>query len=318
MVILFGFLACGVASGQESVVSVPSQSDQAARSDTRRATSFELKGVLISESSRMALVNGQTVQEGDRVAGVEIISIDQAGVRVLIGARELTVNIGGTVAGGQTGNDVASRSRLDASLRHAVKPGETLSGIALRYRRDGVTLDQTMSALFHANVQAFDDNINVLYEGAILRMPDTNELHRHAPEMATAEVVRHTDRWQSTHHKQIKVAKRLSDEQYGPVESGETLSDIAASVLHDGVTMNQMMIALFHANTHAFDDNINVLYAGARLRIPDANELSDSSPESAAAEVVRQTNSWQTENEQHAVVTLAHANIIASNEEPRN
>jgi len=49
-----------------------------------------------------------------------------------------------------------------------------------------------MIALFQANPQAFSNNINVLLEGATLRIPDENELGRRTPATATAEVVRQT------------------------------------------------------------------------------------------------------------------------------
>lgn len=316
---LFGLLACGFVAGQEShVVAVPVQATKATKSDSHDATNFHLKGILISASTRMALVNGQPFEEGDRVDGVEILAIHEAGVQVLFGAQEFTVGIGGTVTGAKTANDVSNRSRLDANNRHAVKSGETLSGIASRYRRDGVTNDQMMAALFHANEQAFDDNINVLFEGSVLRIPDVHELRRRTPDTATAEIARHADRWQPTPEPKIEIAKVFIEESYGPVESGETLSGIAANVLRDGVTLDQMIIALFEANTHAFSDNINVLFAGATLRIPDDNELYHRTPATATAEVLRQTKDWQDSHEQHVLLTLAHSNIIAANDTQAN
>ena len=346
ILILFGPLAFGTVSGQEiDSLANAIEPNNPARSDTRPATSFQLKGVLISRFQRTALINGQLLQVGDRVDGVEILAIDQAGVRVLMGAQELTVDVGGTVVGDTSSSDVirvsnkrtpASRkpmqrtvvrsaprqdrsvSRFDTHVRHDVKSGETLSGIAQRYLQDGVTMNQMMIALFQANTQAFDDNINVLYEGATLRIPDEGELQHQASETATAEVVRHTEKWQAVYQQRTRVADLLGDKQYGPVENGETLSDIAASVLHDGVTMNQMMIALFQANPQAFSNNINVLRQGAILRIPDENELDFQTSETATAEVMRQTKVWATGFEQHAPVALAHANVMASSDEPIN
>lgn len=346
IVILFGPLAFGSVYGQESGSYVdPIPPNSSTKSDGRPAGSFRLTGVLISRFQRTALVNGQLLQVGDRLGGVEILAIDQAGVRVLMGAEELTIDVGGTVAGDSPSGDVTrisqrrtshsrnqmqrtvghsaptqdrSESHLDTHVRHAVRSGETLSGIALHYLRDGVSVNQMMIALFQANMQAFDDNINVLYEGATLRIPNENELHHHTPETATAEVMHHTNRWQVAYQQRTSVADRSNDAQYGPVESGETLSGIAASVLHDGVTMNQMMIALYQSNPHAFRNNINVLRQGATLRMPDENDLRRESPETATAEVARHTKAWQTGFEQHALVTSAHANIMASSDEPAN
>lgn len=234
MVIVFGSLACGSVLGQEpGVVSGTMRPDNPAKLDTRPATNFQLKGVLISNSNRTALVNGQLFQEGDHMGGAEILTIDQGGVRVLIGARKFTVDVGGTFAGGQSSSDVtmishkptpqsqnqeqraAVRSaplqdrnvaRLGAHLQHAVKPGETLSGIALQYLRDGVTMNQMMIALFQANPQAFSNNINALRQGAILRIPDENNLRRQTPETATTEVARQTKAWQADYEQHALLA----------------------------------------------------------------------------------------------------------------
>ena len=57
--------------------------------------------------------------------------------------------------------------------------------------------------------------------------------------------------------------------EYGPVKRGDTLSKIAARVKPEGVALEQMLVSLYHANREAFGDNMNVLYAGSMLRIPE-------------------------------------------------
>ena len=340
VVMLFGLLALESASAQESrALAEPPAASSTAQSQIRSARSLRLKGVLISGARRTALVNGRPVQEGDRVGGAEILEIQQRGIRILVGSRELSVGVGDTFAAGSSVNDstrvahksmrrsqsqqrpaaASSTSRYDsavadtgASPRHAVTSGETLSGIALRYLQDGVTLDQMMMGLFDSNPHAFNDNINILYEGAVLRIPGGHELDRHTPAMAAAEVVRHAERWRSTGERPVSVAQSSPPRQYGPVESGETLSAIASRLVPDGVTIDQTMIALYESNPEAFGDNINVLYAGAVLRIPHETELLRQSPEKATAEVVRQSEAWESDLERDEVLAPPDTNIMAA------
>ncbi len=56
---------------------------------------------------------------------------------------------------------------------YRVLPGDTLARIARTHRHAGVTLEQTMIALYRANPEAFiDGNINLLAENRILKIPD--------------------------------------------------------------------------------------------------------------------------------------------------
>jgi FimV-like protein len=56
--------------------------------------------------------------------------------------------------------------------------------------------------------------------------------------------------------------------------------------------MNQMMLAIYEANPQAFSGNINVMSAGASLRIPSADEVFRISRGDALAEVQRQNAAW--------------------------
>ena len=77
------------------------------------------------------------------------------------------------------------------------------------------------------------------------------------------------------------------------VQRGETLWGIANRMRPDGrLTMNQTMVAIYEANPDAFGGNINLLRAGAYLRIPSADEVFRISRGSAFGEVKRQNEAW--------------------------
>jgi pilus assembly protein FimV len=80
---------------------------------------------------------------------------------------------------------------------------------------------------------------------------------------------------------------------YGPVQRAETLWAISDRLRPEGVTINQMMIAIYRANPAAFGGNINLLHAGATLRLPEGGDLDTLATTVANAEVQRQTDEWQ-------------------------
>ncbi len=79
------------------------------------------------------------------------------------------------------------------------------------------------------------------------------------------------------------------------VRRGDSLWGIAARVRPDDrLTMNQTMLAIYESNPEAFGGNINLLKAGAMLRIPSADEIFRISRGDALTEVRRQNTRWQT------------------------
>lgn len=83
--------------------------------------------------------------------------------------------------------------------------------------------------------------------------------------------------------------------EYGPVQSGQTLSSIAKDTAPQGVDINQMLLALKQANPDAFyRDNINALKTGAVLRVPSAQDAQAMAVAAAAAEVRRQNGDWSS------------------------
>ena len=78
------------------------------------------------------------------------------------------------------------------------------------------------------------------------------------------------------------------------VQRRETLWGIASRMRPDDrLTMNQTMVAIYEANPNAFGGNINLLKAGATLRIPSADEVFRISRGDALSEVQRQNTNWQ-------------------------
>jgi pilus assembly protein FimV len=99
---------------------------------------------------------------------------------------------------------------------------------------------------------------------------------------------------------------------YGPVQRGETLWGIATQYLPAGVTMNQMMVAMYRANPNAFLGNMNVLRQGATLNIPELPTLGGVVAADATQEVLRQASEWQGGSAQQARLRLVAPELESS------
>ncbi len=84
-------------------------------------------------------------------------------------------------------------------------------------------------------------------------------------------------------------------EVYGPVRPAETLWAIAQRLRPDeSISVQQMMLALLKANPRAFiGDNINLVKAGAQLRVPDIATIGATPQRKAVEEVRAQSASWR-------------------------
>ncbi len=322
--ILFLVLASASVSSQE----IDANSGNRATSGNAGTSSYRVAGIVSSATGRMALINGRGYREGESVGGARILSIGARSVSVRIDSGDITINIGSSADWSPpvrsaarlaqrrsieqpepplqpSADVVSSRAPVDAASHGPVQRGETLSEIAERYLSDGVTRNQLMIAMFDANPGAFRGNINVLRAGAVLSIPNRSAILEQTPATAGLEVARHASDWRDGTPQYARTSDDAGTESYGPVTVGETLSVIASRVAPDGVSMNQMMMALFRANPRAFSGNINVLHAGATLRIPVADDLREQTHETATAEVVRQTSQWRAGAPQQANLATA-------------
>ena len=87
--------------------------------------------------------------------------------------------------------------------------------------------------------------------------------------------------------------KPVGDRKYGPVKRGETLFRIATSLKPEGVSLEQMLVAILRSNPQAFiNNNMNRMKAGVTLRIPDLEQVTALTPPDALKEVRVQAADW--------------------------
>ncbi|MBI2223899.1 MAG: FimV family protein [Betaproteobacteria bacterium] len=90
----------------------------------------------------------------------------------------------------------------------------------------------------------------------------------------------------------VAAATAAADKAYGPVKRGETLGRIASKVKPPGVTLEQMLVGLYHANPDAFAGNMNLLKTGKILRIPERESVIATGQPEAVKEVRVEAANW--------------------------
>ncbi|MHB1619844.1 MAG: FimV/HubP family polar landmark protein [Sulfuricella sp.] len=82
-------------------------------------------------------------------------------------------------------------------------------------------------------------------------------------------------------------------ETYGPVRKGENLAGIASALKPEGVSLDQMLVALFQSNKQAFaGNNMNRLKVGQILRVPEAGQAEEVKTNEAAKQVKAHSADW--------------------------
>lgn len=114
----------------------------------------------------------------------------------------------------------------------------------------------------------------------------------------------------AAHH---AAAKHHHVRYYGPVHRHQTLWSIAAAVRphSSGITMDQMMMALYKANPHAFDGSINYLQAGSRLRVPSVQAIRAINAAHAHKEANAQISAYKTQQEEQAAALKGELRLMA-------
>lgn len=99
--------------------------------------------------------------------------------------------------------------------------------------------------------------------------------------------------------------------RYGPVKAGETLHTIAAKTKPADVTLEQMMVGIYHQNRAAFQgNNMNRLRRGAILNLPDRDTAMRVDPARANREVRAHASDWIAYRQRLADAAAARAAAV--------
>ncbi len=93
-------------------------------------------------------------------------------------------------------------------------------------------------------------------------------------------------------------SRRIAAGNYGGqivTRRNDTLWNVAARARGGGVSVEQMMVALYNQNPQAFfQQNVNALSAGRALKVPDKGAVEQMSRQDALAEFARHNEAWNT------------------------
>ncbi|MBW8371548.1 MAG: hypothetical protein K0M66_11355 [Thiobacillus sp.] len=100
--------------------------------------------------------------------------------------------------------------------RVKVKRGDTLTGIAIRVRPEGVSLEQTLLGLYRENAQAFDGNVNRLKAGRTLNVPSAEKVAAIPQQEAVRELKLQADDWRAYRQKLAAAVSAAPEAQAAP------------------------------------------------------------------------------------------------------
>ena len=90
----------------------------------------------------------------------------------------------------------------------------------------------------------------------------------------------------------VAAVAEAANRAYGPVKRGETLARIASKVKPEGVTLEQMLVSLYHTNPDAFAGNMNHLKTGKILRVPEQERVIATGQSEAVKEIRVEAANW--------------------------
>lgn len=153
------------------------------------------------------------------------------------------VSNSGIVSEGETVDltgDGSSSTRIASGGEVAVTKNDTLWEIAEANRVGGLTTQQMMLALLDANQQAFiNGNINLVKEGAILRIPDASEAAGVSQSQAVAEVAQQEQLWREYRDGARGVVGTRNAASQQPSQSQDSDADSDAG--SDAVTRQEIL-----------------------------------------------------------------------------
>ena len=116
------------------------------------------------------------------------------------------------------------KQQLNAS-QHLVVVGDTLWNVSKRNRPRGLTILQTMDALYSQNPQAFvNGNANEMKEGAILRLPSTGDISQEVGDIVARQIglVEEAEQQVAAPESMAKVEEVTADENVVPETDNQT------------------------------------------------------------------------------------------------
>ncbi|MCL4745379.1 MAG: pilus assembly protein FimV, partial [Burkholderiaceae bacterium] len=145
-------------------------------------------------------------------------------------------------AAAQAPADTARASGSGGRAPVLVKPGDTLAGIAGALKPGGVSLDQTMVALYQANPAAFFGGVNRMLAGKTLAVPDAQTMSAVDAAKASELVRAHTRDFAAYRARLAETARSVSGSRGGQTAAGTVsgrVDDRAAPAAGDKLALSR-------------------------------------------------------------------------------